>query len=73
MEKNGAQVTSVILALNREERGLTEKTTVEELEDQGYHVFTLITISEILEYLRNLGDFEKVEKIEEYLKKYGNK
>lgn len=76
---DGVIVDSVILAVDRMEKGTGEQSTFHELESQyGIHTYSLTTIREILAYLHNrpvdgkiyIDDLLKADMLE-YLSKYG--
>lgn len=71
IEKTGARVESLIVAVDRMERGKTGKSTTEELAAEfGIKVFSLISIKEIVQNLEL--DEHTMGAIRMYLKKYGS-
>ena len=68
-----------VVAVDRQERGLSHRSTLAELEDElSVPVLPVVTIREIVEYLagteassRASIDSARRERIEEYLKRYG--
>ncbi|WDP84865.1 MAG: orotate phosphoribosyltransferase [Desulfobacter sp.] len=75
------KVTGIVISVNRQERGKTEKNALKEVADTlGIPIFAIVTISEIIEFLHNreingqivLDDKMKT-KIESYLAEYGEK
>lgn len=74
--KNAANVniTSVIISVDRMEKGNNEKSAIEEVyEEFGIKVYPIVTINDIIECIEN-GDIEGnqyLEKMLEYRKKYG--
>lgn len=71
IKENGGELTGVIIALDRCERGLTEKSTLAEIKDQGIKVYSIITLFDLIEYLNNLQQFDQVKKLEAYQEQYG--
>ncbi|MDD9302002.1 MAG: orotate phosphoribosyltransferase [Desulfobacter sp.] len=75
------KVAGIVISVNRQERGKTEKNALKEVADTlGIPIFAIVTISEIIEFLHNreingqivLDDKMKT-KIESYLAEYGEK
>ena len=73
------QVCGIIISVNRQEKGKTDKNALEEVADTlGIPIFAIVTIREIIDFLHNreiegkvvLDDHMKA-KIENYLKIYG--
>jgi uridine monophosphate synthetase len=65
IEESGGYIEEIIIIVDREQGG------IKKLEDQGYNIRSVITISEILKNIKDL-DFlskEKIEKISNYLEK----
>ena len=71
IKENGGNLSSVIIALDRCERGLTEKSTLSEIKDQGINVYSIINLFDLIEYLKNTGEHEQVKKLEVYQALYG--
>ncbi len=71
IEENGGKVTAVVIAIDRCERGVSEKSTLQDIESQGVRVISIITLYDLMDYLRHQGDEETVLKITQYLKQYG--
>jgi len=73
------EVMGVLIAADRMERGQSNKSVVEEVKDEfGINVYSIVNLSEIVEYLHGrevdgevVLDDEKVVKINEYLSEYG--
>lgn len=73
IKENGGQLTGVIIALNRCERGLTDKSALEEIKAQGIDVYSIIDLFDLIAYLKQDGQQEWVDKLQEYQGKYGIK
>lgn len=71
IEEHGGQVTGVIIALDRCERGLGDKSTLQEIQDQGIPVYSIINLFDLIAYLREAGLDEEVTKLETYQEMYG--
>ncbi len=75
------KVTGIVISVNRQERGSTDKNALKDVEERlGIPIFAIVTISDIIEFLHNrmingkvvLDDAMKA-KIEAYLDTYGTK
>ena len=73
------KVAGIVISVNRQEKGKTEKNALKEVaETLGIPIFAIVTISEIISFLHNreidgkvvLND-EMKDKIETYLSQYG--
>lgn len=71
IKDNGGILQGVIIALDRCERGLTEKSTLSEIRAQGIEVYSIINLFDLIEYLRNTNQHEQVKKLEDYQERYG--
>jgi orotate phosphoribosyltransferase len=71
IEAKGAHVTAVTIALDRQEKGLGQMSAIQELEQQGLSVVSIIKLEHILEYLESNGDNTWQESIEAYRARYG--
>jgi orotate phosphoribosyltransferase len=71
IEGLGAEVCAVTIALDRQEKGQGERSAIQELEQQGLQVISIIRLDHILEYLRANGQTEQQAAIEAYLARYG--
>lgn len=67
----GGHLTTVIIALDREECGLTRHSTIAEIEKRGIRVLSLITLSDLLDYLYNHNQLEAFERVKAYQAQYG--
>jgi orotate phosphoribosyltransferase len=68
-----AQPAGVVIGLDRKERGNTDKSAIQEVEQQfGIPVVSIIDIDDILAYLDGKPDMKSlVEQIKEYRQEYG--
>ncbi len=73
------KVKGIIISVNREERGKTDKNALKEVEQiLGIPIFSIVTITDITNYLHNkiinnkiVLDDDMLGKINDYLKEYG--
>lgn len=68
---HGGQVTAVVIALDRCERGLTNQSTLAEIQAQGIQVFSIITLFDLIDYLEQQGEHALVTRLREYHAVYG--
>lgn len=71
IKDNGGQLTTVVIALDRCERGLSQQSTISEIQAQGIQVHSIITLFDLIEYLKQLGEMTQVERLEKYQALYG--
>lgn len=71
IEAHGGQVTSVVIALDRCERGASQQSTLSEIESAGVNVLSIATLYDVIDYLNHRDEHALVEKIQEYLRQYG--
>lgn len=71
IEAHDARVCAVTIALDRQEKGQGEISAIQELEQQGLQVISIIKLDHILEYLEKSGDNDQREAIERYRSQYG--
>jgi orotate phosphoribosyltransferase len=69
---HGGKLTTVIITLDRCERGLNDRSAIADIKAQGIQVFSLFTVYDLIDYLKTEQELESVNKIEKYLKEYGN-
>ncbi len=73
------KVTGIVISVNRQEKGKTDQNALKEVEKiLGIPIFSIVTISEITDYLHNkvidgrvILDDAMQEKIDAYLEEYG--
>ena len=70
IEANGGKVQNLLLLLNRCERGATNKSTIQEVQDLGINVYAIIDVFDIVEYLKNNNQNQDAERILEYQREY---
>ena len=69
----GATPAGVVIALDRQERGQSEQSAIQEIEDRyGIPVISIISLEVLIEYLsENVNMSQYLELIRKYQKKYG--
>jgi len=69
----GAELTGVIIALDRQERGRGQQSAIQEVEESyGIRVTSIVRLEHLLEYLQiQAGRDAEVEKIQAYRREYG--
>ena len=78
-KQDDVRIEGVVVSVDRMEKGQKNKSAVQEIQEEyGISVFPMVTISDILEILRDKKENkepgypdELINKIEGYLKKYG--
>ena len=71
IESLGAGVCAVMIALDRQEKGSGQLSAIQELEQQGLQVISIIKLDHILEYLQTSGDTGHQASVEAYRGRYG--
>ena len=71
IESLGAEVCAVMIALDRQEKGSGRISAIQELEQQGKRVISIITLDQVLEYLQNSGETGYLDSIQAYRDRYG--
>ncbi|KTD67939.1 MULTISPECIES: orotate phosphoribosyltransferase [Legionella] len=71
IKENGGQLTGVIIALDRCERGLSKESTLTEIKAQGIAVYSIITLFDLIDYLKSTNQNEQVKQLEAYQAVYG--
>lgn len=71
IESYGAKVTAVTIALDRQEKGQSDTSAIQELEQQGISVIPIIKLENILSYLEQQGDEKNLAAVKSYREKYG--
>jgi orotate phosphoribosyltransferase len=66
------KVKSVIVAMDRQEKGKGETSAIDEVRAKfGIDVFSIINLSDLIDYIKGSGDENLLKKIEDYRSKYG--
>lgn len=71
INENGGNLSAVVIALDRCERGQGQQSTISEIQNQGIQVYSIITLFDLMDYLKELGEMTQVERLEEYQALYG--
>ncbi|GAA6054788.1 hypothetical protein JCM3770_007434 [Rhodotorula araucariae] len=72
VEGEGGKTAGLIVALDREERGAGELSTVQEVEhDLGVKVTSVVKMRDIVAWLREKGKLDETKAMEEYRAKWG--
>ncbi len=71
IKQHGGQLTGVIIALNRCEKGQTSKSALSEIADQGINVYSIIDFFDLIDYLKTNNYKEELKKMQIYYEKYG--
>ena len=73
IKQNGADLSGVLIALDRQEKGKGELSAIQEVErDFGTKVISIVTLGDLVSYLKTNPDFaEFLPKVEEYRANYG--
>lgn len=69
----GGKATGVLIALDRQEKGTGDKSAIQEVQDDyGIPVYSLITLSDLIDYLETDEDFKNyVGAMKDYRDEYG--
>ncbi|KAJ3319976.1 hypothetical protein HDV06_005794 [Boothiomyces sp. JEL0866] len=76
IKNNGAQLNGVLIALDRKEKGKdTEKSAIQQVQEEyGIKVVCIVTLDDVLEYLKEIGGYEAaVKDITNYKAQWGIK
>ena len=72
ISQNEATLAGVLIALDRQEKGKGELSAIQEVErDFHTQVISIVTLSDVVYYLDEMGDNISVERIEGYRARYG--
>lgn len=72
LDKAGASVAGIIVALDRKEKGQGDKSAIQELgESLGVPVLALVTMDDITDYVANHGTAEQLSAMQAYRAQYG--
>ena len=75
IQAHGAQLSGVLIALDRQEKGQGELSAIQEVErDFGTKVISIVTLADLISYLENKSDMvESLVSIKKYHQDYGIK
>ncbi len=72
LEREGASVAGIIVALDRKEKGQGERSAIQELgETLGVPVLALVTMDDITDYVAKHGTADELAKMNAYREQYG--
>ncbi len=71
IESHGAEVCAITIALDRQEKGQGSYSAIQELEQMGLAVVSIVKLEHILDYLAERGLDENHAAISAYLERYG--
>lgn len=71
IEHAGGKLAGVIIALDRQERGLGSASAIADIKAEGVNVISIITLSDLITYLEKHGEHELLERMKLYQKQYG--
>ena len=73
IQANGAELSGVLIALDRQEKGQGELSAIQEVErDFNTQVISIVSLGDLITYLEEQGDMsEALESIKSYREQYG--
>lgn len=71
INQHGGQLTAVLIALDRCERGVGHQSTLTEIRNQGIAVYSIITLFDLIDYLQQNGHEQQVELLNTYQQEWG--
>lgn len=71
IQAHGGHLTTVVIALDRCERGLSKQSAINEIKDQGIQVLSIINLYDLIAYLESRQLTEELEKLQTYQQLYG--
>lgn len=71
IQEHGGKLTAVLIALDRCERGLGHESAIMEIKKQGIEVYSIITLFDLIDYLKQHHRQADVDKLMAYQAKYG--
>lgn len=71
IKSHNATTSSVVVAVDRQERGESNMSAIEELKKQGINVFSIINLTQLITYVEGFNDANLSDKIKAYRDKYG--
>ncbi len=70
--QNGGKAVGVLIALDRQERGSGEKSTLMEIEEElDIRVTSIVNMTDLMHYLEEKGNMQALEQMQKYRQKYG--
>jgi orotate phosphoribosyltransferase len=72
IEAASATPAGVVISLNRQERGKGERSAIQEIEqDIGMPVVSIVALEQLIGYMQEQGDSDKVAAMQAYREQYG--
>jgi len=71
INQHGGKLTGVIIALDRCERGINNKSTLVEIQQQGIQVHSIITLYDLIDYLKSQNQQNQIKRLLGYQEQYG--
>lgn len=72
LESTPAKASVILVGLDRQERGKTEQSAIAELQEQtGVQVASIVKLADIIAYLEQTNQHDKLEKMQAYRAQYG--
>lgn len=73
IQAEGAATSAVLIALDRQEKGKSELSAIQEVNrDYGIDVFSIITLADLIEYLAGDSSFaQHLQAMQDYRRQYG--
>ncbi|WFF39018.1 orotate phosphoribosyltransferase [Moraxella nasibovis] len=72
LQNAGASLAGIVIALDRKEKGQDERSAVQQIQDDfGVPVHGLVSIDDIIEFLKAKGETEHLAKMQAYREQYG--
>ncbi|MCH9756012.1 MAG: orotate phosphoribosyltransferase [Gammaproteobacteria bacterium] len=67
----GGTLTTVVIALDRQERGPSGHSTLAEIKAEGIQVLSIITLNDLMDYLESNAETKQLERLKNYRERYG--
>lgn len=71
IKDNGGKLSAVIIALDRCERGVGNTSALTEIQQQGIAVYSIITLFDLIDYLKHHNEHSQVKQLLLYQEQYG--
>ncbi len=71
INSHGGKLTTVVITLDRCERGLNNQLTLHDIKSTGINVLSLINVYDLINYLEEQNNQDAVARIKNYLELYG--
>ena len=72
IKQNGGNLTTVVIAVNRCERGTGAVSAMREIQAQGIQVLSVITFFDLVDYLKKQGAQAEAAQMMQYFDQYGD-